>query len=100
MNCAYPDTYVIEDNIFDYLCNTNPPVWAKLEEIVIKGEGLVDIDPEDAPQLVRLAAMRGPRCLATYAGGNGVAVATMVKIALDYDAPACLQAEITRLLTL
>jgi len=55
LNCAEPDTYVIEDDIFDYLCDTNPPVWPKLEEIVIREERLAEIDPEDAPQLVRLA---------------------------------------------
>lgn len=36
---AEPDTYMIEDEIFDYLCDTDPIVWSKLEEIVVKGEG-------------------------------------------------------------
>ena len=99
LNCAEPDAYVIEADIFDYLCDTNPPVWPKLEEIVIREEGLAEIDPEDPPQLVRLATMRDPRRLAEYAGGNDVAIATLARIVLEHDAPACLQAEITRLLT-
>ena len=32
-------------------------------------------------------------------GGNDVAVATLARIVLEHDAPTCLQAEITRLLT-
>ena len=59
-SCAEPGTWLVPDGIFDFLCDTNPPVWPKLESVVVVGGGLAKIEPKAAPQLVRLAAMRGP----------------------------------------
>jgi len=91
---------VIEDAIFELLCDTSPPIWPKLEEIVIEGGGeQTEIEPEDAPELLRMAAMRGPRRLSGRGADNEVTVATLVKIELNHDPPAYLQSEIERLLT-